>query len=114
MRSSTSKKPVWNRIFRYLKPDLGRFVLSLVLALFSVALTLYVPVLAGKAIDCIVSAGMIQFDRLSRYLLQILACILLSAVAQWIMTTINNSIAFHTVRDLRNDVFGHLQHLPLS
>lgn len=114
MKSSASKKPVWNRIFRYLRPDLGRFVLSLVLALFSVALTLYVPVLAGKAIDCIVSAGMIQFDRLSRYLLQILACILLSAVAQWIMTTINNSIAFHTVRDLRNDVFGHLQHLPLS
>lgn len=113
-RSVLGRKSVWQRILRYLRPDLPWFLLSLLFTLISVILTLYVPILAGKAIDCIVSAGQVDFSGLSRYLILMLICILLTSVLQWLTSTVNNRITFHAVRDIRNDAFTHLHTLPLS
>lgn len=105
---------VWKRILRYLKPDLPWFLLSLLFTLISVILTLYVPILAGRAIDCIVTAGEVDFTGLARHLTVILICILTTSVLQWLTSTVNNRITFHAVRDIRNDAFTHLHSLPLS
>lgn len=104
----------WKRILRYLKPDLPWFILSLLFTLLSVILTLYVPILAGHAIDCIVTAGEVDFPGLTHELGLILICVLATSVLQWLTSTVNNRITFHAVRDIRNDAFEHLHTLPLS
>lgn len=108
------RKNIWNRILLYLKPDLIWFMVSLLFALISVALTLYIPILIGRAIDCIVSAGNVDFAKLASQFTIILFCILVTSVLQWLTTTINNRITFHAVRDIRADAFSHLHTLPLS
>ncbi|MBR5225198.1 MAG: ABC transporter ATP-binding protein [Clostridia bacterium] len=102
------------RVLRYLKPHLPWLILSLLLALISVALTLYVPILVGRAIDCIVSAGKVDFTGLTRALLIMGACVAMTSVCQWVMNTINNRITYRTVMDIRRDAFSHIQKLPLK
>ena len=112
--SLLAQKAVFRRVLRYIKPHLPLVLLSLVLALVCVALTLYVPILIGHAVDCIVEAGKVDFDALFPILLTIGGCVLLTACAQWIMNILHNRITYRTVHDIRRDAFTHLQKLPLS
>lgn len=97
---------------------IGRFkvylVLSLIISVASVILTLYIPVLAGNAIDGIAAVGGVNFATVKRALFGILICAVLSAVLNWLMTVINNRIAYNTVRELRDRAFSHLQSLPVA
>ena len=100
---------------------IGRYRLllpvSIFLALVSVALTLYVPTLIGEAIDLIASVGQAEsasIDRIVAVLIEAGVLIITTAVAQWLMSTINNKISFGVVRDIRNDAFTKIETLPLS
>ena len=97
---------------------IGRYKLllpiSMLLALVTVALTLYVPILIGDAIDFIVGEGLVDFDGIIPLLTQAAVLIGITALAQWLMSTINNRIAYHVARDIRNDAFSHIERLPLS
>lgn len=98
--------------------DIGRsrvlILLSLLLSLASVIMTLYIPVLAGRAIDGIREAGKVDFAIVSEALRGILICAILGGIFQWIMNVINNKIAYNTVRDMRNKAFSHMQKLPVA
>ena len=97
---------------------IGRFKISLALSLIisvaSVILTLYIPVLAGNAIDGIAAVGSVNFAAVKKALFGILICAVLSAILGWLMTVINNRIAYNTVRELRDRAFSHLQSLPVA
>ncbi len=89
--------------------------ISLLLALFTVAATLYFPVLIGDAIDCIIGYGNDSlFPKMRDIFIKAGILVALTALAQWLMSTINNRIAYHVVRDIRNDAFEKLESLPLS
>ena len=91
--------------------------LSIMLSVISVSLTLYVPTLIGKAIDLIASINdpeVCSIDRIVGVLLEAGLMIVITAVAQWLMSTINNKISFGVVRDIRNDAFAKIETLPLS
>lgn len=109
-----SQSAVLRRVMRYIRPHLPLLVLSLVLALVTVALTLYVPILVGRAVDCIVGAGQVDFGALAPILATIAVCVLITAAAQWIQGALNNRITYDTVRDIRRDAFAHIQNLPLG
>ena len=87
---------------------------SIVLAALSVAASLYIPVLAGQAIDTVVGAGKVDFKALMPYLYRIGIIALAAAAAQWVMNTLNNKITFSVVRDIRNAAMKKVQILPLS
>jgi ATP-binding cassette subfamily B protein len=96
-----------------------RFLLpvSIFLALVSVALTLYVPTLIGEAIDLIANIGTPEtgsIDRIVSVLFEAGVLIVITAAAQWLMSTVNNKISFGVVRDIRNDAFVKIETLPLS
>ena len=112
--SIASQGVVLRRVLRYIKPHMPLLVLSLVLCLISVALTLYVPILVGQAVDCIVGQGQVNFDALTPILTTIAVCVIITAAAQWIMNALHNRITYDTVRDIRRDAFAHIQNLPLS
>ena len=111
--SIASQGAVMRRVLQYIGPHVSLVVLSLVLCLISVALTLYVPILVGRAVDCIVGPNAVDFAALTPILMTI-ACIVITAAAQWVMNALHNSITYNTVRDIRRDAFAHIQNLPLS
>ena len=111
--SALSQGAVLRRVLRYIRPHMPLVILSLTLALASVALTLYVPILVGRAVDCIVGLGRVDFAGLAPILRAIAVCAALTCAAQWIMKEMNNRITYNTVRDIRRDAFEHIQRLPL-
>ncbi len=102
------------RILTWLKPYAPMLAISIVLSAASVALTLYVPILVGQAIDGILGKGNVDWPAVLQNLTQAAAVAAAAAVIQWIISAINNRVAFQTVRDMRNAAFDHLQELPLS
>ena len=113
MRKDKKQKTL-QRIMEYMKPYRFLIFASLVLAVISVALTLYVPILTGQGVDCIISKGNVDFARLISIIKTIMVCIILTAAAQWLMNHVNNQITYKIGKDLRIQAFEHLQKLPLS
>ena len=87
---------------------------SITLAIISVGLTLYVPVLIGQAIDVIVDKDNVNIEVVLNKLLISGALILITALCNWLMNAINNRISYHVLRDIRNEAFDKLGSLPLS
>ncbi len=106
---STLKK-VLLRVRRYW----AAMLLSLLLATVFVIMSLYIPILVGDAIDCIVDAGKVDFAAMGKHLLGVAVCAAVAGLSQWIMTQTNNRITFRVTRDIRNEAFAHIQVLPLS
>lgn len=102
------------KILRRIRPYYLPLIGALLLALVQVAMTLAIPILVGKAIDCIVGPDAVDFAAMSGQLIRIGICIAVGAISQWLMSEINNSVTFRVTRDIRDEAFRHLQVLPLS
>ena len=87
---------------------------SLACAFVTVLLTLYIPILTGRAIDCIVGPGAVDFAGMWLILKQIGVIIAITAAAQWLMSHINNLITYRVVKDIRTQAFNKLEILPLK
>lgn len=87
---------------------------SLILAIITVILTLYVPIMSGKAIDCIVGSGQVDFESLFVILKKLAIVVCFTALAQWLMSHINNHVTYHVVEDMRIKAFDHVQQLPIG
>ena len=107
-------KTVIRRVLAYIRPRSGLALLSLLLNLLTVVLTLLIPILIGRGIDCVLGPGQVDFRRLADLLLLIGCCIAASALLQWLTGLLNNRLTFCTVQDIRQDAFRHIQKLPLK
>ncbi|MBU5470533.1 ABC transporter ATP-binding protein/permease [Falcatimonas sp. MSJ-15] len=101
------------KVLSYVKRYIGLMVTSIILAGIVVALTLYIPIIVGNAIDCIVD-NRIDFDAIKGILLKGIILIALTALAQWIMNVINNKVTYNVVRDIRNEAIRKIEILPLK
>ncbi|MBR0443353.1 MAG: ABC transporter ATP-binding protein, partial [Clostridia bacterium] len=108
----TRKTPL--TVLHYLRAYRAHIVVSGLLAIVSVALTLYIPIVIGDAIDLIVDAGQVDFVGITPLLLRVAVCSVIIALSQWLMSMLNNKITFEVVRDTRGAAFRHIQKLPLS
>ena len=102
------------RVLRDLKHHRIFLALSLLLAAINVSLTLYIPYLTGQAIDLIVDQNQVQHSGVVQIAVFIGIAAGVSALAQWLMSLVNNRITYSMVRKLRRDAFEKLQRLPLS
>ena len=102
------------RVLQALRPYQGLILLSVLFSSAAVALTLYLPVLVGRAIDHIVGPGKVAFREIRTVLLEIALIAGLTALVQWLVSVINNRVTYQVVRDIRVRAFRHLQRLPLS
>lgn len=105
---------VIKRVLKYIGKYKFSFIISLVLTLFSTVCTLYIPVLAGEAIDLIVGKGNVNFAGLTKILILILVAIIIGGISQYFTNTLNNRMANNTVKDMRTDAFNNLQYVPVS
>lgn len=104
---------VIRRILSYTKPSRKELVGMLFFALIGTGLSMFVPILIGKAVDCVVGVDDVDFPVLIRYAVMLIVTICVSALFQWFMSLCTNRLAANTIRDLRCDLFSHLQRVPL-
>ena len=109
-----NQKAVLKKVLRYVRPYSAALVGSLTLALVYVAMSLYIPILFGEAIDFIIDKGAVEFGPMSVKLMHVCICAAVAAAAQWLMSQINNFVTFRVTRDIRDAAFRHIQVLPLS
>lgn len=111
----TAPKGTMRKVLKYVSRHGFFMVVSIILAVIVVALTLYAPILIGKAIDLLADGkGSVDFSQVAEKLLATAVVIGITSVVQWVMNAINNRIAYHVVRDIRNEAFRHIEVLPLS
>ena len=114
MKKLTFDRRALARVFAGLKYYRLALAASLLLAAAVVALTLYIPLLTGQAIDCMIGKGNVDWNGVWKACIAIGVCTLLSALFQWLMNVINNRITYGMVKRLRREAFEKLQRLPLS
>lgn len=108
------RKSTIGKVLHYIRRYLGFLLVSLVLAVVTVVLSLYVPILIGQAIDHIVQAGKVDFGAVSRILLKVGLAVAVTGICQWVMNIMNNHITYHVVHDIREEAFQKIQILPLK
>ncbi|MBQ6003516.1 MAG: ABC transporter ATP-binding protein [Clostridia bacterium] len=107
-------KKTISRVLRYIRKYWLLIVCSILFAAGTVALTLYVPVVTGDAVDLIVGKGNVDFTALLKLLIRLVIVILVTSMMQWIMNSCNNRIVFNVVKDIRVDAFHKLGKLPFK
>ena len=114
MKERSSNRDILKKVLYHIGKYKIFLFFSIVLAAVSVILTLYIPILTGQAVDCIIGSGAVDFDGILDILKKMAVIIVLTAVVQWVMNTCNNKIAYQVVRDVRDEAFHKLQILPLK
>ncbi len=107
------QKDTLKKVLRYIKKYRSLMLISILLAVIIVALTLYVPILIGKAIDGI-AYSQVQFDYILKQLMIVAIIVSITAIAQWFMNMINNKVTYQVVRDMRDEAFKKIEILPLK
>ena len=113
-KKKPSQKKTLKKLWGYLKNYKVFVFFSVVMAAFTVAGSLYVPIMVGKAIDCIVGKNQVDFHNITRILIRIAMIVATTGIAQWIMNICNNRITFHVTRDIRNDAIEQIEILSLK
>lgn len=102
------------RILKYLNKNIITLIMTFLLALISVTLTIYVPILFGESIDLIIEKDNVLFDELFKVLYNIVIIIFVIAILQWVMMMLNNKMAYQITKRLRRECFNKIQKLPLK
>ncbi len=102
------------KVLHYMRRYVPLLIFSIILAAVSVALTLYFPILTGRAIDLILAKGRVDFDGMFVILRRGVIVVGITALAQWLMNMSNNKMTYHIVQDIRKDAFEKLEKLPLK
>ncbi len=109
-----SQKETIKKVLQYIRRYWFYLILSLFLAVVTVALTLYIPILTGNAVDYIIDKGNVDFDAVLIICKKIAMAVVITMAAQWIMNVCNNKITYGVVRDIRSDAFERIEKLPLK
>lgn len=102
------------KVIKYTGKYKGYLIASIVLSLITVALTLFLPIITGDAVDLIIEQGSVDFNSLKPLLRNMIVIILITSLIQWIMNVCNNRMTYGIVKDIRNEAFKKIQRLPLK
>ena len=111
---AASRKLILGKLLKKSRSYLPVFILSVVLAVLTVIGTLLAPLFIGQAIDCIIGAGDVDFDRILLIFIKIAVSVGIAALAQWLLSLCSNRMTYGIVHDIRDEAFDHIQRLPLS
>lgn len=107
-------KQILVKVLRYIKRYWFYMILSIIFAAVTVALTLYLPILTGDAIDLIIDKGLVDFKGILEIFKKAAVVIIVTAISQWGMNVCNNRMAYNIVQDIRNEAFKKIEILPLK
>ncbi len=113
-QAGKNQKDTLKKVLHYIRKYWVYLALSVIAAGVTVALTLYLPILTGYAIDLILAKGLVDFPGIFAILQKMAVVILITAFAQWLMNVCNNKMTYRIVQDIRNEAFCKLEILPLK
>ncbi|MDE6618008.1 MAG: ABC transporter ATP-binding protein/permease [Clostridiales bacterium] len=113
-KNTTKKQSTLRRLMKYLKPHGGLLALAFLCAVITAAAMLFTPVIIGEAVDCIVSKGNVNFEKLAIYLCVLAGLIAAVLLFQWLMNLCANRAAHLAVADARKAGFSAIVDAPLS
>lgn len=102
------------KVYKYIKRYIPLLITALVLSIVTVALTLYFPILTGRAIDLIIGKGQVDFDGIMQIVIKAVIAVAFAAIAQWLTNVCNNKMTYNVIRDIRTDAFENIEKIPLS
>lgn len=114
MVDKKKNKGTLKKVFSYIGKYKYFLILSMFFAAVTVGLTLYAPILVGKAIDCIIGKGNVDFVNMKSILIKVAVIVVSTALVQWLMNVCNNKITYNVSRDLRKKAFEKIEILPFS
>lgn len=114
MVDKKKNKGTLKKVFSYIGKYKYFLILSMLFAAVTVGLTLYAPILVGKAIDCIIGKGNVDFVNMKSILIKVAIIVVSTALIQWLMNVCNNKITYNVSRDLRKKAFEKIEILPFS
>lgn len=114
MVDKKKNKGTLKKVFSYIGKYKYFLILSMFFAAVTVGLTLYAPILVGKAIDCIIGKGNVDFVNMKSILIKVTIIVASTALIQWLMNVCNNKITYNVSRDLRKKAFEKIEILPFS
>lgn len=114
MVDKKKNKGTLKKVFSYIGKYKYFLILSMFFAAVTVGLTLYAPILVGKAIDCIIGKGNVDFVNMKSILIKVAVIVVSTAFIQWLMNVCNNKITYNVSRDLRKKAFEKIEILPFS
>jgi len=114
VKKQTGQKEIMKKVLAYIRPQWLLVLLSLLMAVVSVALTLYLPVLTGRVVDHILGPGNVDFSAIFSIMRVMAVAIAVTAAAQWIMNVCNNKIVYTVTRNIREEAFAKIEILPLK
>ena len=109
-----NKAGTMRKVLSYMKRYIPLLVISLALSVVTVALTLYFPILTGRAIDLIVGKEKVDFTAMTAILTRAAIIVVIAAATQWLTNICNNRMTYNIVRDIRHDAFLNIEKMPLS
>ncbi len=109
-----NNKETFGKVLIYIRKYRLKVIASLVFATLSVAMTLYLPILIGRAVDLIVAEGNVDFEGIIPILINIVVLVVLASFCQWLLNLLNNNVTYHVVEDIRETAFDKITTLPLS
>ena len=107
-------KATYKRILKCIRKYRLLVILSLISAAATVVLQLYIPILAGRAVDHVIGVGNVDYTAVKDILTTMIIVIAGAAISQWIMSILNNKITYNIVKDIRTEAYNHMETLPLS
>lgn len=107
-------KDTMKRVLKFVRPYGSQIILMLLLALVTVAATLYTPILIGDGVDTIIGKGEVFTGKLLKVLITMCVVLAISAAAQWLMNLLTNKVTYRVVQDIRGKAFEHLEKVPIS
>lgn len=107
-------KKTFVKVLRYIRKYWIYLIFSILLAVVTVVLTLYLPILTGDAVDQIIGVGNVDFSAIFAILKKMAVVIGITAAAQWVMNICNNKMTYGVVQDIRNEAFEKIERLPIS
>ena len=102
------------KVFKYIKRYIPLLITALAMSIVTVALTLYFPILTGRAIDLIIGKGQVDFDGIMQIVIKAVIAVAFAAIAQWLTNVCNNKMTYNVIRDIRTDAFENIEKIPLS
>lgn len=102
------------KVFKYIKRYIPLLITALALSIVTVVLTLYFPILTGRAIDLIIGKGQVDFDGIMQIVIKAVIAVAFAAIAQWLTNVCNNKMTYNVIRDIRTDAFENIEKIPLS
>lgn len=116
-KKNVNQKETLIKVLQYIRPYSLLMILTIVMAMISVAFTLYLPILTGNAVDMLagfLTGSATVWEKLFSILIKMGIIILLTALTQWIMSICNNKIVYSIIQDIRKKAFRRLEELPLK